>query len=155
VAFSGVLGFLDWNSYPLSRWEGSVIYTGYINKIKLRSSAQFKYFKFLVLMAVELNLLVWIEIEESPSSSGSPCLAMDKDEFSSGSKGFPSTGFISSSNYPTRLKLKLSEDSGLDVLVVAMRRASLGGSIDTCHDLRWVRKWPLHKLISSDYFTSS
>jgi len=122
-------------------------------------------------MAVELNILVWIEIGESLSLSGGLCLAKDKDELSPGSnclvwmmirlkdrdlpstdfkdRNLPSTGFISSTNYPTYLKLKLGEDSGLDVLELAMRRAPLGGSIDTCHDLRWVRKWPLYIEIAS------
>jgi len=61
-------------------------------------------------------------------------------------RDLPSTGFIFSSNYPTILKFKLSENSGLDVLEVATHRTSLEGSIDTCHDLRWVRKWPLQYL---------
>ena len=60
------------------------------------------------------------------------------------------TEFIFSSNYPTHLKFELDEDSGIDVLEVATHRASLGGWIDTCHDLGWVRKGPL-QLVSNKH----
>ena len=83
---------------------------------------------------------------------GSPHLTKDKNEPSPRSnclvwmmirlknRNLSLTGFISSSSYPIRLKFKLSEDSVLDVLKVATRRASLGGWIDTCLNLRRVRK---------------
>ena len=48
----------------------------------------------------------------------------------------PCNWVYSSSNYLTHLEFKLDEDSGLDVLEVATHHASLGGRIDTYHDLR-------------------
>ena len=137
----GVSGLKPWSPLP---WARSVIYTGHIKKSKAGESCSVWMLKFLILMAVELNILIWIEIGESPSPSGGPCIAKDKDELFPGSnclvwmmirlkdRDLPSIDFIFSSNYPTRLKFKLGEDSGLDVLKAATRRTSLGGSIDTC-----------------------
>jgi len=89
-------------------------------------------------MAVELNILIRIEIKESPFLSDGLRLAVDEDELSLRDNCLvwmkiefrdrsSIIGFISFSNYPTRLKFELDEDSGLDVLKVATRRASLGG----------------------------
>jgi len=52
-----VLGFLD--SIPddsSSYWEGFVIYTGHIKKIRLGSPAQFEYLSSL-LFSVDLNMV--------------------------------------------------------------------------------------------------
>ena len=89
-------------------------------------------------MAVELNILIRIQLGESSYPSGGPRFSKDKDELSSWSNclvwmmirlkdiDLPSTKFICSSNYSTHSKFELDENSGSDVLEVATRRASLG-----------------------------
>ena len=49
-------------------------------------------------------------------------------------------GYDSSVNHPTRSKFELSKGTGLNFLKVAMRRTSVRGWIDICHDLGRVRK---------------
>ena len=96
-------------------------------------------------MVVELNILIRIEIRESPSPSGGSCLAKNKDEHFSRSnyliwmtirlkdRDLPQM-ILSLLNYPTRLKFELVEDSGSYILVIATCHISLRGSIDTCHE---------------------
>jgi len=58
-------------------------------------------------------------------------------------KGLLQPIFISSSTYPTHLEFELDGDSRSGVLEVATRHASLGVQMDTCHNLRQVKQWPL------------
>ena len=155
MGFSSVLGFLASN-HSLSHWERSIIYTCNIYKIRRESPTQFWILKFIILMAIKLNILIWIEIRESPSLSDNSRFAVHKDKLSPRSNclvwmtislknwDLPSTSFISSSTYPTRLKFELDGDSRSGVLKVATSRASLGSRIDTCHNFRRVKKGPLH-----------
>ena len=132
----------------------SYLYRSY-QQDKVRESRLILILKFLILIAIELNVMVWIEIGESSSLSGSPCLAVIRTNcpwrvtalfgWCLGLKiEISFNQFISFSNYSTRLKFKLDRDSGSDVLKVATCRASFGGRIDMRHNLRRVRKWPLH-----------
>ena len=59
-------------------------------------------------------------------------------------------GSDSSVNHPTRSKFKLGKGTGLNFLKVAMRRTSVRGWIDMCHDLDGLEndyhKYPLCSL---------
>ena len=116
--------------------------------------------KSLIWLRIDPNTPVWIDVEESPSLSSCSCLATDKDELTLGVATLfelrlglrieiSVIGYDSYVNHRACSQSKLDDGSELTIPEVTTLRTSTRGWIDMCHNLRRVRKWPLHMPLCS------
>jgi len=110
--------------------------------------------KSIIWLRIELNAPVRIDVEESLFLSGGSRSTANKDELPPGVATLfelildliieisviRSDSYV---NHPTRSQFKLDDGSELTVSEATTHHTLARGWIDTCHDLRRVRKWPL------------